>query len=509
ELAAALEGVSGNSTDSSSATSRVPLTPIQHWFFEQTLPERHHWNLAKLMDVCLPDLVVDRNFKIVSHLDPALLRQCIRALLMHHDALRLRFKNEAHGWQQTCAAVEMDQEVPLTVFDLTTVPVAEQASRLEALATEVQKSLDLAKGPIIRVALFNLGAQQPQKLLIVIHHLAVDIVSWQIILSDLQTAYQQLMKGEQIQLLSKTTAFKAWAEQLSAYAQSQKAQQERGYWLGRPWNSVRRLPVDHPAGVNAEVSARTVSTSLSTEETRVLLQDLPKFYRVQVKDVLLTALVQAFAHWAGTSTLHVDLEGHGREDLWEGVDLSRTVGWFTAIAPTCLDLTGIARPEDALKSVKEQLRAMPYGGIGFGILRYLSHDEGIKRQLAALPRAEVVFNYRGQSSQSLSDHEGTWLKLAQAGGGAVRSLDVNRCYLLEVNGSIDENRLHVSLTYSENIHERETIEQVLACYTEKLRALIQACQAPAQESFTPSDFPEAALSQQQLDSLMAKLNQQM
>ncbi len=523
QFTASAGDVSPTPAPTSELTGLVPLTPIQHWFFEQPLPDRHHWNLAKLLDVFLPDQlnaptmnrgatgresgVVDRNCKAYQHLDPALLRQCIRALMAHHDALRLRFDNDLHGWQQTCTAIAADEEIPLTLFDLTTVPELEQAARVEALANEVQKSLNIAKGPIIRVALFNLGEQQPNKLLIVIHHLAVDIVSWQVLLADLQTAYQQLVKGEPIQLPAKTTSFKDWAERLTAYAQSQQVQQELKYWLDRPWTSVRPLPVDNLAGINTEASARTLSASMSAEETRTLLQDVPKLYRTQVKDVLLTALAQSFAQWTGTSTLLVDLEGHGREDLWEELDLSRTVGWFTAIVPICLDLAGTTRPEEALKSVKEQLRAMPRGGIGFGILRHLSHNEEIKQRLAALPEAEVVFNYRGQSSQSLSENEGTWLKLAQATGGAARNLHVNRCYLLEVNGSVDDNCLHISLTYSENIHSRETIQQALTRYVEKLRAIIHACQSSGKEVFTPSDFPEAALDQQQLDSLMAKLNQ--
>ena len=494
ELAAVIEPVAESKAKTGQHANLVPLTPIQHWFFEQSFPERNHWNMARLLDV-------------FPRLNPRLLRQSLQALLSQHDALRLRFTREQNGWQQRCASI--DDELSLTLFDLTMISEDEQAARLEALIAGVQKSLDISAGPIVRVALFDLGRQKPYKLLIVIHHLAVDIVSWQVLLADLQTAYRQLEQGERIQLPVPTTSFTAWAEQLTAYAQTAKLRQELGYWLHRPWTSLRRLPVDNPTGINAETSARTISASLSLEETQAILQDVPKAYRTQAKEVLLTALVQSFAPWTGASTLLVDLEGHGREDLWDDLNLSRTVGWFTSIAPACLDITGVTRPEDALKSVKEQLRAMSSGGIGFSLLRYLSHDEETKRQLAALPQAEIVFNYQGQSAHSLQSQAKTSFTLAQTPDESARSQHLKRCYLLEVNGSIDDNCLQISLTYSENVHRRETIEHILARYTEKLRTLIRSCQGSNQASFTPSDFPEAALSQNQLDSLMARLNQQM
>src|SRR5437588_198601 len=356
QLAAEAGLVSNRQAEQDIVTGPVPLTPIQHWFFEQQLPDLHHWNQAVLLEV-------------QHELDPGLLEQALQALLVHHDALRLRFQLIGSQWQQRNS--RPGEQITLTTVDLTRVPEAEQGSAMEKAATELHASLNITEGPLIRVALLRLGAAKTSRLLIVIRHLAVDIVSWQILLEDLDTAYQQLRSGQAVQLPAKTTSFKQWAQQLEEYAQSEQLQQEFDYWLSKAWTSIGRFPVDHPTGVNTEDSACTVSVALSAQETQALLQQVPKRYHTQAHDALLTALVLAYSRWTGERSLLIDLEGHGREDIAEGVDLSRTVGWFTAIAPVILDLSDTGGPGESLKAVKEQLRAMPHGGIGYGLLRYL------------------------------------------------------------------------------------------------------------------------------------------
>jgi amino acid adenylation domain-containing protein len=172
-------------------TGAIPLTPIQHWFFEQKLCEPHHWNQALLLEVR-------------GAITPALLEQAVQHLLGHHDALRLRFTPTESGWQQVNAGLDAVAAVPLSYIDLSGVPAAEQATVLEATASELQASLNLAEGSLMRVALFELGDNQPNRLLLVIHHLAVDGVSWRILLEDLQPVYQQLSQGEAVQLSPKT-----------------------------------------------------------------------------------------------------------------------------------------------------------------------------------------------------------------------------------------------------------------------------------------------------------------
>ncbi|MGH7999038.1 MAG: amino acid adenylation domain-containing protein, partial [Brasilonema sp.] len=386
ELAAVAGTTRAIQSEQGLVTGQVPLTPIQHWFFEQNQPDLHHWNQAVLLQVR-------------QVLDPVLLEKVVQQLLVHHDLLRLHFVQAESNWQQII--VDSNKEVPFIRLDLSALSANQQKATLEAAATKLQRSLNLSQGPLMRVALFDFGASKPSRLLIVIHHLAIDGVSWRILLEDFQTAYEQLKCGEAIQLPPKTTSFKHWGERLKEYAHSEATQAEQDYWLAQARKSIPCLPVDF-LGNNTVASERTVSIALSVEETQALLQDVPTAYRTQINDVLLTALVQTFAQWTGEHLLLVELEGHGREEIFDDVDLSRTVGWFTTHFPVLLDLEKASNPGEALKAVKEQLRGIPKRGIGYGLLRYLNGNKEITEQLQALPQAEVKFNYLGQFDQVLS-----------------------------------------------------------------------------------------------------------
>jgi len=308
------------------------------------------------------------------------------------------------------------------------------------------------------------------------------------LLEDLLMAYRQLGRGEVIQLLPKTTSFKKWSERLIQYAQSEALRQELDYWLAESRTRTCCLPVDHPGGANTVASADSVRVSLSAEETRALLQDVPKAYHTQVNDILLTALAQAFAAWAGASFLLVDLEGHGREELFEDVDLSRTVGWFTIHFPVLLDLGKTSDPEEALEFIKEQLRLIPNRGIGYGLLRYINEDAPFAEKLRSLPQAEVRFNYLGQFDQLLP--EPAMFALVREFSGPIPGERGSRSHLLEVNGGVVGAQLHIAWTYSKNVHRRSTIENVAQGFLAALRSLIIHGKSPGAGAYTPSKFPK-------------------
>jgi len=468
----------------------LPLTPIQCWFFDQELPQPHHWNQAVLLEV-------------KERLEPELLEQAARHLLVHHDALRLRFRRGEAGWEQMNAGV--DGEVPFSVVDLSQLTEAEQRAAIEARAAEHQADLDLTAGPLLRLAYFDLGADRPDRLLVVVHHLAVDGVSWRILLGDLQVAYGQLQGGEEAVLPSKTTSFRHWARRLAEYARSEPMRQELDHWLSLAKHPVVPLPVDFPSGSNTEADAQTVTVSLEAEETRTLLQEVPSAYGTEINDALLAALTQAFARWTGSPTLLVDLEGHGREPLFEDVDLSRTVGWFTTIFPVCLDLRRASGPGEALTTVKEQLRRVPGRGIGYGLLRYLCHDQEVVTRLEALPQAEVSFNYLGQFDQILD--QASPFRLARESAGGSRSLQGRLGHLLSVNGGVADGRLQMEWTYSRRLYRRETVERVAEAFIQALRAIIAHCRSPEAVGYTPSDFPDAGLSQEEIDRLLVEVGE--
>ncbi len=470
------------------AQGESALTPIQRWFFEQEFPEPHHWNQSILLAVSEP-------------LNRAWLEQSIERLLQHHDALRLRFTRDETGWRATYTG--MDSGVPLEWIDLTAMRAADQPRAIEEHAAHMQAGLNLAEGPVFRAGYFDLGAGRSGRLLLIGHHLVVDGVSWRILLEDLLTAYVQLSRGASAQLPPKTTSFQYWARRLNQDAQSDALRAEMKYWQAMSALRAPRLPLDHPSGTNSEASARSVNVVLNDAETRALLHDVPAAYHTEINDVLLTALALAFRAWVGPRPILVDLEGHGREDLFEEVDLSRTVGWFTAAYPVGLDLPAGEQIGDALQTIKEQLRRVPQHGIGYGVLRYLSGDAGIGEQLGAAPRAEVTFNYLGQIDQTLSEFSA--FSVAPESHGMDRSPRGQRTHLLDITGSVTGGQLQFDWTYSENVHRRATIERVADEFVGALRSLIAHCQSPHAGGYTPSDFPLAQLDQRKLTKVLAKI----
>ncbi|WP_407885115.1 condensation domain-containing protein, partial [Scytonema sp. NUACC26] len=258
------------------------------------------------------------------------------------------------------------------------------------------------------------------------------------------------------------------------------------------------------SGANSEASARTVSMSLSVEETRALLSEVPKAYNTQINDVLLAALVQVLAHWTQSTHVRFNLEGHGREEIWDNANVSRTVGWFTTIFPVVLH-HATDNPGEALKSIKEQLRRIPSQGMSYGWLRYLLDDAETTAQLTNQGSAQVVFNHLGQfdSVQKTS----ALFQLTDESSGLSRSPLNHRSHLLEVNSIIIGAQLHVNWTYSENLHRHSTIEGLAQEYLQALRELIAHCLAPDAGAYTPTDFPAAGLSQTDLDELFAQLEE--
>ncbi len=459
-------------------TGRVVLTPVQARFFEVTTHEPQHYNQSMLLEVH-------------GAADAAVFAKAVEKLLLHHDALRLRFVDGPDGWQGTIAAP--DHEVPFEVVYLSTLDEAEQSRAVETNAARLHASLNLQEGPLMRVALFDRGAQRNCYLLIVIHHLAVDGVSWQILLEDLQSLHQQLP------LSSKTTSFQHWAERLSEHARSAVLRNELAYWLAIGDHLPTRLPLDKAGGTNTVAEARTVSVSLNAEDTRAVLQEVPVAYSTHINEVLLTALVRAFAPWTGSQSLLIDLEGHGREEIFEGVDLSRTVGWFTTIFPVVLNSRRGESIIEDLRAMKEQLRLIPNRGLGYGMLRYGSGDS----ELEKLPKAEVRFNYLGQVDRVLA--ESSMFSVAPQSSGPNQSAGAGRAYLLNIIAMVSGGQLRLDWTYSTSIHHKETVERLARSFVEELRGLIARSRTGDKIDYSPSDFPRAKLSQDELNKVLAKL----
>ncbi|MEH2337088.1 amino acid adenylation domain-containing protein [Nostoc sp.] len=469
-------------------TGVAPLTPIQHRFFEQNRPEAHHYNQSVLLQV-------------PNYLQSELMAIAVKNLLKYHDALRLRFTSVVDEYKQINQG--LDDNIPFAVVDLSSTPKKEQPQALEKIATKYQASLNLSIGQIIQVVMFNLGDDSDARLLIIIHHLVVDGVSWRILLPDIERIYQQLVTQKPIQLSPKTTAFMDWAEKLNNYANSEIIKLELDYWLNQPWSKITSLPSDYAEiqTENTVNSTARVSIKLSQEETQTLLLSVNEAYNTQINDILLSALVVSIAEWTKNSTVLIDLEGHGREELFSDVDLSRTVGWFTSLFPVLLQLPSINQLKEIIKSIKEQLRAIPNRGIGYGILRYLCKDKTVKEQIQAIAASEISFNYLGQFDQVESE---TGWKFAPESAGAIHSLKQTRDHLLDINAVVVAGELQIDWTYNSHVHTHATVEKLAQSYIEAIASIIEHCQLAENRGYTPSDFPEAQLNQLQLDELLSQ-----
>jgi non-ribosomal peptide synthase protein (TIGR01720 family) len=463
----------------------VRLTPIQRWFFEQDRGDPSHFNQSVLLEV-------------PGALDGDLLESALRAVVRHHDALRMRFRCEGGDWQ----AYNEEQEMSdlLWRVELGGSTEEEGAKAMEEAAERVQQSLDLGSGPLLRGAWFQLR-ERPGRLLLVVHHLVIDGVSWRILLEDLEQVYRQLERGDEVRLAAKTTSYRTWARRLEDYASSGELEGETEYWL-RERTDVGTLPVDRAGGRNTVASVDVVATALSEGETGALLKAVPEVYRTQINDVLLTALARAHWGWTGRRRLLLEMEGHGREDLFDDVDVSRTVGWFTSIYPIVLDLDQPGDMGRSLKSVKEQLRAVPRRGIGYGLLRYLRDGE-LRERRTRLGGADICFNYLGQMNSGL-EAEGAIFRQVPGRRGLEWSRSGRRAHLVDITAAVVGGRLQISWIYSRDVHARGTIARLADEYSSSLRALIEHCLSEGAGGHTPSDFPLAALDQAELDELLSQ-----
>jgi amino acid adenylation domain-containing protein/non-ribosomal peptide synthase protein (TIGR01720 family)/FkbM family methyltransferase len=488
---AELAAVSGSGpaivAEQGAVTGPAPLTPIQERFFETGSRDLHHWNYAALL--CIdPALDSDR------------LPQVVAALLLHHDALRLRFAREGEAWRQW---IEVPPTaVPFTVLDLRALGEARRRQAIEAAAEAVQRSLDLTRGPLLRMVRFRLGRGERDRLLVVAHHLVVDGISWRILLEDLLAVWRRLTADEEPRLPLKTTSFQSWARRLAEHAGTAAVQAELPWWLAVVAHAAP-LPRDRRGGLNTVGSARILSTALDAAATQALLTQVPGVYRTQINEVLLAALLAAFAGWTGEGSLVVDLEGHGREEILDGVDVLRTVGWFTAVFPVRLHAERSGDPAALIKGVKEPLRAIPNHGVGYSMLRYLSPSPEVRRQLSALPQAEVSFNYLGQLDAALA--QAALLSPAPESRGSTLSPRAVRRYLLDLNARVVGGELRVDWTYSENVHDEVTVERLAQGFLRALEGLISHCLSPEAGGLTPADFPQLAMTQGNLDRLLAQV----
>ncbi|CUU59630.1 non-ribosomal peptide synthase domain TIGR01720/amino acid adenylation domain-containing protein [Parafrankia irregularis] len=434
----------------------VPLTPVQHWFTRQDYANGRFNQAVRLAWDTEPD--------------PAALAGALDALLAHHDALRLRLTRSDGVWQQRVEAEEAENV--LEVIDLDDTAPGDQEAAILAAAARAQDTISAADGPLVRAVLFR-GAEAGPQLVLAIHHLAVDTVSWGILLEDLATAHADVAAGRQPSLPAKTTSFQRWSKALSAHARSAGFDAEAAFWadylVGD--DDEGRLPADRPAGSNTVADEATVGVDLTEDETSALLRRMPAAHGAQAVEVLLTALATTLSGWTGAAAHVIDLEGHGREPVVPdaGLDVSRTVGWFTALHPVRLEPPASDDPVERLTAVRDQLRSIPHKGVGYGMARYLRG--GVDGGDVPPSPARLVFNYHGQIAAGAGGADGAVRRLRAPAGPEIQGTAL-RPYRLEVTAAVVAGSLRVTWTYSSAQYDAATVASLAdACRTE-LRALI-------------------------------------
>jgi non-ribosomal peptide synthase protein (TIGR01720 family) len=489
ELALAMQSqqVEQVSTNQGLVTGPVPLTAIQHWFFEKNLQKPQQWNQSLLLRLQVPVP------------QPALL-DALRALVRHHDALRTRFFKQGGDWAQELA--NMPSALPFECLDLRGAPASEHAALVEHTATRLSRSLQFEDESLFRCAHIRYSDSQ-EGLLLVIHHLLVDGISWRLLVEDLNTAIDQAMQGQPNRLPPKTSSIQDSSRQLQSFAGRPDAAAALDYWLDDRFRQGWPLPRDFAVGeeLNTVDSTRVATVQLENEETRALLENAHSAYHTQINDVLLTAFGKVLSEWLQKPYACFALEGHGRENLNDNLDLTRTLGWFTSVFPLRLTIEPGGDLGQRLLMVKEQLRAVPDNGISYGLLKYSTE---YRAKFSGMLEPEIVFNYLGQKDAEMNGLN--LIRLESDSVGEMRFPGDRRLYLIEVNCFVSGGKFYSRWNYSRCFHEEATVQKLAVCFCDALRDLIAHCTNPEAGGRSRSDFPLADLDQESFDLIAGMLD---
>ncbi|MBI3688924.1 MAG: hypothetical protein HY241_16580 [Actinobacteria bacterium] len=442
-----------------------PVTPAQSWFLTELAPRMRrpaHFNHPYYLEVVRP-------------VAPATLGTAVRLLVEHHDALRLRFDSDPDatgGWRQRCAPVA--DAVPFTSHDLRTTGPADLDTAVERLAATEQTQLDLHAGPTVRVLHVRLPAPHRDRLLIVTHHLVVDAVSRGILLDDLQSLCGQLECGSTPVLPGRTTSYLAWSHRLAAWANRATTQAELPFWLDQHADGAAVVAPDDPSGATTLGTLGGIGDALDGEVTAGL-HEAARRVGGGIRDLLVWAVAATVADSAGSDVCALATTGHGREDLFHDVDVSRTVGWFQVLYPIRLRLRMDATDVDGAADVVRQLRRVPRNGIGYGALRYGSRDLDVRRRLTEHGYPWLAVNYMGNFGFDEVPGQQPWFEVCTAPYGSTEDPDGRWPFPVDVAGSMVAGRLRVDLSYGTTAYRRSTAQRLLDGTLARLRRLAAGC----------------------------------
>ncbi|MGL6162074.1 amino acid adenylation domain-containing protein [Microbulbifer sp.] len=459
-------GPAAQSGGSAAADSDFPLTPIQHWFFGLEQPEPGHWNQSLLLDVQRA-LETDR------------LQRAVAALLERHPVLRARFENDSGHWRQRYRPWESDMAARVFAIDGEAPDPARLAFHQQGFA--------LDRPPLIKLVYFPAAG----RLLCTAHHLIVDAVTWRQLLGELEQLYLADEAGGEAELSSPTAGFHQWSQALAQRAARADLEEQLAYWQ----RQLEDLP-PLPAASNRYADSRTCTLSLDAETTAQLLGGCHEAYNTNAQDLMLAALARAVGRWLSLDRVAVELENHGRAPGDWAPDVSRSPGWFTSRYPLALPVK--ESDEDAVIAVKEALRAVPESGLGYGLLRFLRGAE------LPPPAGLITFNYLGQFDQW--GGESQLFRIEEWSCPGARAEENLRSHWLDVNALVLDGRLQAEWRYVPAVHGEKEVQRLAREFFDELAALVRHCADPVAGRVTASDFPEAGLSDDELQGLLETLD---
>ena len=456
----------------------VPWTPVQRWFLAQHIEERQHFNQSVMLHS-------SEGFQEQP------LRTALQHLVIHHDALRMTIIDDGGQLQQFNRGIH-GELYSLNIRDLS--KTAQWEKLIEDEVADLQRSIHLQTGPLLKAGLFN--TMSGTYLFLTIHHLVVDGVSWRILLEDLSAAYSQAAAGQPVQLPRKTDSYQYFANRLAEYAESSKVIREQSYWRTVEKEKAALLSCEKPHSA-ADNIRKTESFTLSEEDTHVLIHKVNNAYNTDTQDILLTAASLALCDWMGERKLRIAMEGHGRDHTLPELDISRTVGWFTTIYPVLIDLHAAEGELGlAVKTVKDTLGRIPDKGMGYGILKYLTSSENKTIQFSKAP--EIGFNYLGQFNDTERQQKFSFSGLAS---GKDITPTWQREQTLEMSAMVRQNQLHFNLSYPPSRFHKTTMKQLLHMVKHNLHQIIKHCAHKQETEKTVSDFSSQSLTAEDLDNI--------
>ncbi|MEK4444282.1 MULTISPECIES: amino acid adenylation domain-containing protein [unclassified Niallia] len=461
----------------------VLLTPIQKWFFELNLQNPHHFNQA-----------------VILNLDPRIsfemAKRVIHTIVKQHDALRMYFNEKDDVINVIEPSNELiEEESLLLVKDISELNSEEQKIVIEDYAAKLQTEINIFQPFVFKFAYIETGFGQPSRLVLIIHHLVVDGVSWRILINDIFTCFQQLLNNNRINLLPSSTSFAEWSRTLQQSFSVNRLELEVEYWEKIIKHSNKgKILFETPNVKYGKV--REYTNFISQENTSRFLNIVPNFLKARIEEVILSVWIETLYKYFNINSILIDMEGHGRNLSMEEIDLTRTIGWFTSLYPLHIERKSNWDYFDLVQEIKMALSKVPQNGINFGLLRYMSK----KHTLSTFHSSGIRFNYVGDLDSTLPS--GKLLSISSESPGESIGKGNRTNYVLDVNLGINRGKIHYNFVYNDSflsVHEIEKISEILIS---EIDIMTQYCETQQSYNYTILSIPQNDIKRNDIEQIV-------